>query len=451
MKISANKRKNFDEAYPDFRNNEEKQNLASLTEFAAVSLPADFQEEPYFLRSSAPTGRVKIGEKVIFTLSGRIPSSVTYFCLKKYVNGMKKSEKILPAKDFPPITMKSNFPGSLTVTITKLDKNKSPFPGSSVVGDGVLVEPEKLVPARPLPPDFEDFWKKELSFLKKVPLEAERKKIAWETEEGKGLLCESVRIKSLGDIPVTGYLVMPENAPEKSLPAIVCYHGAGYKSSVKQLSFGRNAIVLDANAHGLENGREKKYYLELNKLPNCVIENRSSLKKSYVKYMFLRTVRALDFVKSLPQWDGKNLIVFGRSQGGSQSLAAAALCKEVSLCVSNVPALGDHAGKTVKRQPGWPVLNGRAGERIRKVSDYVDVVNLASLVNAPTYLSAGLMDLICPAASIALMKNQMKKGVCKEMRLFPCMGHHAPGKMDKSDMIQLLCMKERKKKEEKKP
>ncbi|MBO5761337.1 MAG: acetylxylan esterase [Lentisphaeria bacterium] len=425
---------------------DENKNMASLTEFAAVALPAGFQEETFFLRSSSGDGIVKIGEKVTFTLSGTIPPSIRYFLLCKYVNGMKKSEKIVPVEDFPPVVMRGKGPGSLVVTISKLDENKKPFTGGLPVGDGVLVEPSKLVPARPLPADFREFWQKNLSLLAHVPMDAERKKVPLSPEEGRGLLCEDVKIKSLGELPVTGYLVMPENAAEKSLPAIVCYHGAGYKSSMKQFSFGRNAIVLDANAHGLENGREKEYYLELNKLPNCVMQNRTSLKNSYVKYMFLRTVRALDFVKSLPQWDGKNLIVFGRSQGGSQSLAAAALCKEVSLCVSNVPALGDHAGKTVKRRPGWPILNGRAGERIRKVSDYVDVVNLASLVNAPTFLSAGLMDLICPASSIALMKNQMKKGVCKELRLFPCMGHHAPGNMDKSDMIQRLCADSVKKK-----
>ena len=110
-----------------------------------------------------------------------------------------------------------------------------------------------------------------------------------------------------------------------------------------------------------------------------------------------------------------------------------------------VQSMGDHAGKTVKRRPGWPILNGRAGERIRKVSDYVDIVNLATMVECPTYLSAGLMDLICPATSIALVKNQMKKGVCRELRLFPCMGHHAPGNLDKRDMIEQLCCRERKK------
>lgn len=414
--------------------------LASQTEFAAVSLPASFVQTTFLLRSSAASGIIKKGEKVTFTLSGKVPEDIHFFLMEKYVNGMKKLQKIFPKGAFPVITLKGKEPGSLILTIKALSEKQQLIEGYPPVGDGVLVDPDNLLPARKCPEDLEKFWNKELDALAKVPLHVERK-ILSSPPGMESLHCEDVKIASAGPLPVTGYLVMPEKAKEKSLPAIVCYHGAGYKSSMLQLEMGENAIVLDANAHGLENGRESEYYLQLNKQPNCVMFSRDSLKDSYVKYMFLRTVRALDFVKSLPQWDGKNLIVFGRSQGGSQSLAAAALCKDVSLCVSHVPALGDHAAKTVKRQPGWPVLNGRAGERIRKVSDYVDIVFLASLVRCPTFFSAGLMDLICPPTSIVLARNQMQKGFCKELKLFPCMGHHAPGSMDKKSMIISLCRK----------
>ena len=46
-----------------------------------------------------------------------------------------------------------------------MDENKNTFPGTMVVGDGVLVDPDKLVPARKLPADFVSFWKKNLALL----------------------------------------------------------------------------------------------------------------------------------------------------------------------------------------------------------------------------------------------------------------------------------------------
>lgn len=50
--------------------------------------------------------------------------------------------------------------------------------------------------------------------------------------------------------------------------------------------------------------------------------------------MYLRVLRALDYVKTLPEWDGKNLIVIGSSQCGAQAIVAAALDPQVSLCLT---------------------------------------------------------------------------------------------------------------------
>ena len=74
--------------------------------------------------------------------------------------------------------------------------------------------------------------------------------------------------------------------------------------------------------------------------------------------MFQRACRALEYLKSRPEWDGRILIVSGGSQGGAQALAAAGLDPQVTCCVALVPALCDHHGLLAGRQPSWPYLNG---------------------------------------------------------------------------------------------
>ena len=59
----------------------------------------------------------------------------------------------------------------------------------------------------------------------------------------------------------------------------------------------------------------------------------------YMKHVYLGLVRAIDFLTSLPEWDGKNVAVQGGSQGGALSLVAAALDSRVTLCCANHPAL----------------------------------------------------------------------------------------------------------------
>jgi cephalosporin-C deacetylase len=54
----------------------------------------------------------------------------------------------------------------------------------------------------------------------------------------------------------------------------------------------------------------------------------------YFKGMFLRVLRALDFLTVQPEWDGHTLIVYGSSQGGFQAFAAAGLdpARQLHLC-----------------------------------------------------------------------------------------------------------------------
>jgi len=39
--------------------------------------------------------------------------------------------------------------------------------------------------------------------------------------------------------------------------------------------------------------------------------------------MYLRDSRAIDYIASRPDWDGKTIVVMGTSMGGHQSLVAA--------------------------------------------------------------------------------------------------------------------------------
>lgn len=43
---------------------------------------------------------------------------------------------------------------------------------------------------------------------------------------------------------------------------------------------------------------------------------------TYFNGMMLRLIRSLEYAKSLPEWDGKNLTVQGHSQGGMQAGAS---------------------------------------------------------------------------------------------------------------------------------
>ena len=76
---------------------------------------------------------------------------------------------------------------------------------------------------------------------------------------------------------------------------------------------------------------------------------------SYFLKMYLRESRALDYLLTRPDWDGKTIVVMGGSMGGQQSLALAGLRPDkMSAVLVCVPAGADTNGDLHGRKAGYP-------------------------------------------------------------------------------------------------
>ena len=324
-------------------------------------------------------------------------------------------------------------PGVVGVVCTALDADgailRGPRNRRVMGGIGVLVSPKEIRPGNPdEPADFDAFWKKKRAELDEVPVK-ELERVEVESDpKFPGVACYDVKVACAGGVPVSGYLCMPKNAKPKSLPAIVKYHGAGVRSAVKRPDYAVNAIMFDVNAHGLPNGKGKKFYsgIAAGKLDDYGHFGFGDERELYFINMFVRVMRALDYVKNLPEWDGKTLIALGQSQGGGQTLAAAALDPQVTLCCANVPALCDLGGRLAKRRPGWPVASRpkfQTDAAVLAKTAYVDGVFFARRIKCPVYMSTGLVDLTCVSTAVFSAFNSIPAGVEKHMYVNPSGNH----------------------------
>ena len=306
-------------------------------------------------------------------------------------------------------------------------------------GIGAMVEPEKLLPVLKEPDDFDAFWEKVKAELAAVPVkELERVPV-----QDPQVQVWDVKIACAGGMPVSGYLCMPKDAKPKSCPAILTFHGAGVVSSSKRISRARQGfIALDVNAHGIENGKPKEFYDDLRK--NYYFNKelgpdrpqyyahwyKTDREKFYFKGMYMRVMRALEYVKSLPEWDGKHLIVMGTSQGGAQVIAACALDHDVTFARAGVPALCDLSGCLGGRCSGWPILytekDHEKNSDVVKCVSYFDSAYLAKRIKCPIWISTGFMDTTCSPTSVFAAYNNIPDGVEKHMQTDPLAGHLEP-------------------------
>ena len=307
-----------------------------------------------------------------------------------------------------------------------------PKSGRAVRGIGAAaIAPLEIGLSLPVPDDFDSFWKKQKAALAEVPMESTLTPVE---DADKSIEIFDAQIDSIGDVPVSGYFGRPKKAAKGSLPIVLWVHGAGVRSSSRgnAIKGAREGFLsMDINAHGIPNGKPGKFYsaLSAGKLKNYRHEGREDRDTVYFHGMFLRIVRALDFLTAQPEWNGKVVAVIGHSQGGAQALVAGGLDPRVTFIGSGVPAMCDHSGRAANRINGWPKIvpmgkDGKPDPAILEAARYYDAVNFASRFKGEAILSAGFIDTTCPPTTCYAAYNQLKGR--KHMIDKPQMGHAAP-------------------------
>lgn len=332
------------------------------------------------------------------------------------------------SREFP---VKAKFPGWYLASFAVLEQDGSV---SRKRGEssriGALADPERIRIAGREPADFDAFWNGVKRELSAVPIKARREEVPVPEHLKGKVRCFDLKVDCAGGMPVSGYLCMPAGkiAP-KSLPAQVCFQGAGVWSSNKMFDGADRGINLEINAHGIENGRSRAYYDSL-PLGGYMFRGKEDRNAMYYKGVVMRLLRALEYVKSLPEWNGKTLIVGGFSQGGAQALWAAGLDQDVTLCIATCPALCDLAGTaaTPARRSGWSGYydarrkSAETGKIAAAVS-YYDCAFFARRIKAKTYMAAGFADEVCPPTSVYAVFNELKIRR-KYMETDPASGHN---------------------------
>lgn len=414
--------------------------LAGLPAYAAsysVQVTADRDDALYDVGEEATFSiRVMNGDKEVH--EGTVSYVVDDFLNSGKSAGLPQGSLAL-SKEPTVVRVKGRKPEFLRCQVTFTPAEGKPV--KAVAGIGF--SPEKIGLSLPVPDDFDEFWDAQKRELAKVPVDPKLTAVEY---DDASIQCFDVQVPCLGGAPVSGYFGKPKNAEAKSLPAILWVHGAGVRSSslgnaIKGARAGM--LSMDINAHGLPNGKPAQFYADQNAGPlnNYRHAGRESRDTIYFRGMYLRLVRAIDFLTQQPEWDGKHVVVIGHSQGGGQSLAAGGIDSRVTLIAPGVPAICDHSGNAAGRVNGWPKLvpngdDGKPDPQILQAARYVDAVNFAARCKADAIMSVGFIDVTCPPSSCYAAYNalQGEKSVLNR----PAMGHAAPADIQKAFFDRVL-------------
>ncbi len=170
---------------------------------------------------------------------------------------------------------------------------------------------------------------------------------------------------------------------------------------------------------------------------------------TYFKYMLMRDVQAVNFLKLYFNdtgvsgtvngvdtsvfagvWDGANILTSGSSQGGYQALAVAGLDSDVNSVSAGVPWFADQgvtSADSDRYKPTSP-RNFPYGEGLR----YVDTANLATRISkdCSVTINAGLKDSLVPPSTVMSIYDLLNCNVT--LKFNQNMGHGGSGQYSQS-------------------
>ena len=369
----------------------------------------------------------------------------------------------------------------------------------TIVGEiGAMYDAHKIKALDSRPADFDAYWASCRFKLDQAPLDPKMTEVDVPRALRGKVNCYSVEVKCLGRTPVTGYLAVPvdarpknlsqnrdshvgrpgkaelptgsgtgskdlsQNHPShvgrpgkaelptgsgtgsKGLPAYVNYQSrvwqdASKKSAMEMASKG--VLALYVSWHGLPNGTTEEEYKKMSRTWHEEGGKAGDTDRdTWIGHaMYLRAMRALDFIKSRPEWNQKELVVCGGSLGGIQTIAAAALDPDVTIAVVSVPSgceyngykQGRDAAGLYRGKPG--IARIEADPRLAVTLAYHDGVNFAPRIKGDIYVCTGFADELCTPSSVFAFYNALPATTKKFMSTSPSTGHYGTTKNTAGD------------------
>ena len=387
------------------------------------------------------------GEEMTFTLTledvSELPPGEWFVKWSRTGDDGQKIEKKEPAVPAKPLVIKTSLdrPGFVRVRAELVDAAgkvyRKQFMGDTTTPEGreamnrferqdqriffdggAGVQIDRLA-APPEPADFDAFWARQAERLARVPIKEERVEIK---SPNPKVRLWAVQVACAGLRPVTGYLTIPLAAVHGAkFPCRLETHGySGDRCRHEAPRWAReNEIVLNINAHGQKLDEFGATEADRKALRWEIRSNGYSYafdpaqnadpEVAYFNGMVLRVKRALQYLKTLPEWNGADLIASGGSQGGLQTIWAAGCGEGLTRAESGITWCCDmYMSGKLRKDPALHLASDGWYIPWTEAMGYYDAVNFAKRIpeSCHTIITrAGLGDYCCPPTGLAKLYN----------------------------------------------
>ena len=361
------------------------------------------------------TGDDGVVEKGKFPFDGKTP-----FVYKTKIDkpGFVRLRAFVVGKDGK--RYKKQFVGDATTPEGRKAMNEYERSRKEVFFDGSAGAGASALKITGVPDDLAEYWKTFDERLAKTPMHVER---ALVRKDAAGYEIYAVSVQCAGVFPVTGYLYVPPKG--RKYPARLETHGYGGNVNMHTASsrhYRDNEIVFNVNPFGIrllelggtEADRKALWWAvhDGKKTGHGFSRDQNEDRDTaFFNGMVLRVKRALQYLKTLPEWNGKDLYASGGSQGGLQTIWAAACGEGVTRAESTITWCCDmYTNGKLRKDPALKMSSDGWYIEWTPAMGYYDAAIVSTLIPKTCQVivpRAGLGDYCCPPTGLVKMFNAM--------------------------------------------
>lgn len=275
-------------------------------------------------------------------------------------------------------------------------------------------------------PDFEEFWQRQVEFLRSVPIKYTKTKM--KTPWDKYLTYYDVTFTTHDNTVVNAYFSHPNDIKGK-LPCVVRYGGGGSSRTfyTEMPLLGVCCFSIDNRSQGGVTFDKADYQHGDDFRGALMTHNLLDKETFYMRNLYLDAIRAIDVVSLFEEVDADKIVTFGESQGGALSIVAAALSGKV---LKTYPSVTSYACIPQRVEAGSGVFGAvknylsRHTHEVDQAFDtlsYFDINNMVSLLKVPSLFCLGMIDPICIPEFV--YSAFVHAGGDKKIEFMPFTGH----------------------------
>lgn len=371
-----------------------------------------------------------MGDTVEFRLacySGETLVTVPYIKYEIYneVSGTKTSGYASVVSGVATVSVSNTSQsGAIYLDAVACDSSKQPLSSGVTMIDeyhfrgAAIIDRAGISMSGAVPSDFDSFWNAQVESLYSEDIEILEMKEKTSGKSGFKLFYVELKCNVYDgetDGIVSGYLTYPTSASQSSkIDLRVAFKGYSFSASEPSYQEGTATFSVCAHSIDCEQANSDSDYLTAQASKNTIFDKTANSDKetAYFRGMILRDLQAARFMveyfgekgigdgKGKGMWNNINFTATGASQGAFQSIAVAALDKNITYLNISIPWMCNIKPTNYNKKSDF-IMDYTAA------LEYYDTTSFAHLVTCKTRISASLGDDIAPVSGVVAFYNAL--------------------------------------------